>query len=63
MKTELEATHLRGHDYAVRPKDQLGTCGSWPFLWTVQYVSARSAEKAIELATPYYEQRERQSKV
>ncbi len=44
---ELEATHLRGRKYAVRPKGQLGTCGWYPCAWTVQYITAHSPEQAI----------------
>lgn len=47
---ELEATHLRGNRWAVRPKGQLGTCGWYPIPWTVEYVNARSAEEAVEKA-------------
>lgn len=48
--TRLEATHLRGRRYAVRPIGQLGTCGWYPFSWTVVYVNAGSAEHAIAKA-------------
>ncbi len=41
---ELEATHLRGGSYAVRPKGQLGTCGWSPRPWTVVYVNGASNE-------------------
>lgn len=44
---EIEATHLRGNRYALRPKGQLGTCGFSPRAWTVQYVTARSPEEAV----------------
>lgn len=43
----LEATHLRGNRWAVRPKGQLGTCGWFPQAWTVIYVNASSAQEAI----------------
>ena len=46
----LEATPMREGRWAVRPAGQLGTCGSWPFLWTVRYVSAESASEAIAKA-------------
>lgn len=49
---ELEAIHLRGRRYAVRPVGQLGTCGSWPCLWAVQYVAAKSPADAIAKAKP-----------
>ena len=39
---KLEATRLRGNRWAVRPEGQLGTCGSFPALWTVTYVNAPS---------------------
>lgn len=48
--SELEATHLRGKHYAVRPKGQLGTCGWHPKAWTVVYVNARDTEEAIRKA-------------
>ena len=48
--TRLEATDLRGGRYAVRPIGQLGTCGWYPFAWTVRYVNARSAADAIRKA-------------
>lgn len=45
---ELEATHLRGRRWAVRPVGACGTCG-WidgkP--WTVFYVTADSAFAAV----------------
>lgn len=43
----LEATRINTNRWAVRPQGQLGTCGSWPYLWTVMYVTANSAEQAI----------------
>lgn len=48
--TKLEATQLRPGYYAVRPEGQLGTCGSYPYLWTVQYIKARSEKEAIAKA-------------
>ena len=48
---QLEATHLRGNKWAVRPAGQLGTCGWHPRAWTVQYVTARSSDEAIRKAT------------
>ena len=48
---QLEATHLRGNKWAVRPEGQLGTCGYYPVAWTVIYVTARSAQEAIKKAT------------
>lgn len=47
---ELEATHLRGSCFAVRPKNQLGTCGFHPKPWTVIYVNGRNSEDAIKKA-------------
>lgn len=46
----LEATHLQGNRWAVRPKGQLGIWGSYPVLWAVIYVNAHSAEEAIKKA-------------
>ena len=46
----LDATHLRGNRYAVRPAGQLGTGGWYPLPWTVQYVTARSAAEAVRKA-------------
>lgn len=50
MKMQLEATHLSGRTYAVRPKGALGTCGWSPEPWTVQYVKAFSKAEAIRKA-------------
>ena len=47
---QLEATHLRGNLWAVRPVGQLGTCGWSPKPWTVIYVTARSALEAVRIA-------------
>ncbi len=47
---KLEATELRNGRWAVRPEGQLGTCGWHPQPWTVQYVTARSADEAIKKA-------------
>jgi len=41
------ADYLRGRRWAVRPEGALGTCGFHPYPWTVQYVTARSAEEAV----------------
>jgi len=43
----LEATHLGGRRWAVRPKGQLGTCGWHPVSWDVIYVEAGTAAEAI----------------
>lgn len=48
----LEATHLRGHDYAVRPAGAVGTCGFSPVPWTVQYIKAGSPDEAVRKAKP-----------
>jgi hypothetical protein len=50
---KLEATHLRGNRWAVRPEGCLGTCG-WRNgkFWIVAYVNASSADKAIAKAQP-----------
>jgi len=47
---KLEATHLRGRSYAVRPVGQLGTCGFYPAAWMVIYVHAGSKEEALKKA-------------
>lgn len=47
---ELEATHLRGNRYCVRPKGRLGTCGFYPFAWNAVFVTARNADSAIAKA-------------
>lgn len=46
--TKLDATHLRGNVWAVRPQGALGTCG-WieGIPWTVVYIRARDASQAI----------------
>jgi hypothetical protein len=48
---ELEATHLRGNEYAVRPRGQLGTCGWHPKPWAVTYVRASSPDEAVRNAS------------
>lgn len=48
--TRLEVTHLRDNRYAVRPDGQLGTCGWFPFSWTVVYVRARNPAAAVDKA-------------
>lgn len=47
----MEATRLRANRYAVRPKGQLGTCGFYPYPWTVIYVNAKSEADAIRKAS------------
>lgn len=56
MKIELTAERLRGNRWAVAPSNghglsQLGTCGSWPYLWQVQYVNAPDERIALQKAT------------
>ena len=49
---KLEATHLGGRRYAVRPLGQLGTCGFYPRPWTAAYVNAGNyAEAIMKVAT------------
>lgn len=43
----MEATLLRDGVYAVRPIGQLGTCGWYPYPWTVTYVHAVSEQDAL----------------
>ena len=52
MKTSVkyEATHLRDCKWAVKPENQLGTCGFYPVPWTVQYVTANNADEALRRA-------------
>ena len=47
---EMEAMHLRGNMWAVRPKGQLGTMGWHPYPWSVCYVNADSAKQALARA-------------
>ncbi len=54
LAAPLEATHLRGNLYAVRPVGQLGTVGWYPCAWTVQYIRAQSARHAVAVAAPVY---------
>lgn len=53
-RVEMEATHLRGNHYAVRPKEQLGTMGWHPCAWSVQFINANSKEEALRKAKPLY---------
>lgn len=46
----LEAVLLRGNRYAVRPEGSLGTCGWYPYAWTVHYVNARGPAEAVRKA-------------
>lgn len=50
MDIKLMATKIGPNRWAVSPNGQLGTCGSWPYLWQVQYVHAGNESKAIYLA-------------
>lgn len=52
VPAKLEAMHLRGRLYAVRPEGQLGSCGFSPVPWTVQFIKANSAEEAVRRARP-----------
>src|SRR5450631_3372223 len=45
--SELEATEIQPGRYAVRPTGQLGTCGSYPYVWTAVYVNARYPAHAV----------------
>lgn len=54
IEVELEATRLRGCEWAVRPVGQLGTCGFYPCPWTVQYIRADSAVAAVCKAKKLY---------
>lgn len=54
IKVEMEATHLSGRQWAVRPVNQLGTMGWSPVAWTVQYVQAGSEAEAVAKARPLY---------
>ena len=52
MEPKLEAIMLRSsNEFAVRPLNQLGTCGWVPYFWTVIYVNANSPEQAIAIAS------------
>ena len=58
MRT-LEAVHLRGRRYAVRPLGKLGTCGwhSDGSDWQVTYVTADNESDAIRKVQRKYVQR------
>lgn len=47
---KLEAEQLRGRRWVVRPEGQLGTCGWYPYAWTIEYVNANSATEALRKA-------------
>lgn len=49
-KGDLEASELRSGRWAVSPAGQLGTCGFYPYPWTVQYVTAGNPADAIKRA-------------
>ena len=49
LENNLSATPLRNNVWAIRPMDQLGTCGSYPALWTVTYVKAYYGSVAIDI--------------
>ncbi len=44
---ELKAKLIRPGRYVVRPGNQCGTCGSYPYLWTAQFINAKTATEAI----------------
>ena len=46
----MYAVQLRSGEWAVRPKGQLGTCGWYPYPWTVVYVTASNEQEAIRKA-------------
>lgn len=50
IKYILDATHLRGNQWAVKPKGQLGTCGWYPGPWMIVYVTAPNEKTAIRKA-------------
>lgn len=50
-KVVLVAERLRGNKWSISPANQLGTCGYWPYAWTVEYVNARSEQEALRKAT------------
>ena len=50
LRNVLEATHVKGDSYAVRPWGQLGTCGYFPYAWTVIYVNANTDTEAVSKA-------------
>lgn len=47
---KLEAEQLRDNRWVVRPEGQLGTCGWYPYAWTIEYVNANSASEALRKA-------------
>lgn len=52
IQFKLEALHLRGNHYAVRPEGKCGTMGWTPYHWTVIYVNARNEHDARVKAWP-----------
>ena len=48
---QLEAELIGENRWIVRPGNQSGACGSWPYLWTMELVEAATAEAAIEATT------------
>jgi hypothetical protein len=48
--SELEATHLRGREWVVRPVGQLGTIGFAPRPWSALFVVANTAADACQIA-------------
>lgn len=57
MNVQLDAIQLRSGEWVVKPEGQLGTCGSYPFLWTAQFVKkARGPESAKAQVQKYFNQ-------
>ena len=54
IQVKMDAMLMNNGSYAVRPEGQLGSCGGYPILWTVQYIRARSSDEAISKSNPYY---------
>lgn len=48
---KLVAERLRRNTWTVRPENQLGTCGYFPYPWTIEYVTAHSEQEALRKAT------------
>lgn len=62
MSIKLDAVKLKSGEYLVRPQGELGTCGSYPFLWTGQIVIARNEDHAIQQAQSYFDMQEKRQK-
>lgn len=50
-EAEVGTVQLRANRFAARPKDQLGTCGFYPYPWTVCYgrTAAEARKNFIEM--------------